>query len=37
MMTYSEMLFDGGLYLAFFGFGLASGLFVAWVEAKAKA
>lgn len=34
-MTYTEMLTDGGLYLAFFGFGLASGLFVAWVEAKA--
>lgn len=35
-MTYSEMVFDAGLYLSFFGFGLASGLFVSWVETKAK-
>jgi hypothetical protein len=35
-MTYSEMVFDAGLYLGFFAFGLASGLFVSWVENKAK-
>lgn len=35
-MTYSEMILDAGLYLGFFGFGLASGLFIMWVEAKAK-
>lgn len=35
-MTYQEMIFDAGLYLAFFAFGLASGLFVSWVETKAK-
>jgi hypothetical protein len=35
-MTYSEMVFDAGLYLGFFAFGLAAGLFVSWVENKAK-
>lgn len=36
-MTYAEALFDSGMYLFFFGFGLLSGLFVAWVESRAKA
>ena len=35
-MTYTEMVFDAGLYLGFFAFGLAAGLFIMWVEAKAK-
>lgn len=34
-MTYEEMIFDSGIYLSFFIFGLVSGMFVAWVEAKA--
>lgn len=36
MMTYTEMVFDSGMYLFFFGFGLLSGLFLAWVESRAR-
>jgi hypothetical protein len=35
-MTYDEMIFDAGLYLGFFAFGLASGFFIMWVETKAR-
>ncbi len=31
-MTYSEMLFDAGIYLFFFAFGMVAGVFVYWLE-----
>lgn len=33
-MTYGEIIFDGGIYLFFFIFGLISGLFVMWLEMR---
>ena len=30
-----DMLIDTGLYLFFYGFGLASGVFVSWLESYA--
>lgn len=35
-MTYQEIIFDCGVYLAFFVFGLGSGLFVSWIEGRAQ-
>lgn len=33
-MTTQEVIFDAGIYLAFFAFGLVSGLFVSWLETR---
>jgi hypothetical protein len=30
----TEMVFDAGLYLGFYAFGLASGVFLSWIEAR---
>ena len=35
-MTYQDMIFDAGMYLGFYGFGLASGVFLFWVETKVR-
>ena len=35
-MMYSEMVFDAGIYLGFFLFGMASMMFLNWVEDKAR-
>lgn len=35
-MTYAELAVDAEIYLAFYVFGLVSGLFVSWVEERAK-
>jgi hypothetical protein len=31
-MTPTEMIFDAGIYLGFFAFGMAAGAFVFWME-----
>ena len=35
-MTATEMLFDAFLYLAFYAGGVASGVFVTWIDEKTK-
>jgi hypothetical protein len=33
-MTYAEMVFDAGIDLFFFTFGLVAGAFVFWLETR---
>lgn len=33
-MTTGEIIFDAGMYLGFYGFGLVSGVFVSWINAR---
>jgi hypothetical protein len=35
-MTATEMLFDAFLYLAFYAGGVASGVFVTWIDNRTK-